>query len=174
MSNRASAVWVALFVVLALVGGTRLLEGNEPASKGGGIQLASSGRVVRVIDGDTVRVRLRDETTTVRYIGVDTPESVKPGVPVQCFAKRASAFNRRLVEGKRVRLRFGPEHFDRYGRLLAYVYVKEQSGRSVNARIVAGGYGRVLTIAPNTEHTHAYTRLEKNARSRGLGLWSAC
>ena len=174
MSNRAAVFWVAAFVVLALVGGTRLLEGDGQKSKKGGVQLASSGRVVRVIDGDTVRVRLGNETRTVRYIGVDTPESVKPGEPVQCFAKRASAFNRRLVGGRQVRLRFGPERFDRYGRLLAYVQVAGREGRSVNAVLVARGYGRVLTIAPNTEHTRAYTRLEQNARRRGLGLWSAC
>ena len=58
----------------------------------------------------------------MRYIGVDTPESVKPGTPVQCFAERASAFNKRLVAGERVRLVRDAEERDRYGRLLAYVY----------------------------------------------------
>lgn len=162
-----------MFVVLAVLGGTRLLEGDEGKSPDRSLRLASSGRVVRVIDGDTVRVRLGNQTRTVRYIGVDTPESVKPGEPVQCFAKSASEFNRRLMSGRRVRLRFGPERFDRYGRLLAYIHIKGRE-RSVNAVIVARGYGRVLTIAPNTEHTGAYTRLEQRARRRGLGLWSAC
>jgi micrococcal nuclease len=130
-----------------------------------------------VIDGDTVRVRIGEATRTVRYIGVDTPESVKPGEPVQCFAKRAAAFNRRRVAGRRVRLQFGPERFDRYGRLLAYVYIAPSTGaahRSVNAEIVARGYGRVLAIAPNTAHLRPYLRLERRARQRGLGLWAAC
>jgi len=163
-------------VVLALAGGTRLFDdngGNHPTRQAN-IAEGSVGRVVRIVDGDTVKVAIGDETTTVRYIGVDTPESVKPGVPVQCFAKRASAFNRQLVEGKRVRLRFGPERFDRYGRLLAYVGLADQNGRSVNALLIARGYAHVLTIPPNTQHEQAYTRLEERARDRGLGLWSAC
>jgi micrococcal nuclease len=174
MSRRASRFWVAVFVALALAGGTRLIDRNNDRTGQANIASGSIGRVVRVVDGDTVKVRLGDRTTTVRYIGVDTPESVKPGVPVQCFAERASEFNRQLVEGKRVRLRFGPDRFDRYGRLLAYVGLVDRNGRSVNALLVARGYGRVLTIPPNTQHEQAYTRLEERAQERGLGLWSAC
>jgi micrococcal nuclease len=159
------------FIALAVVGGGLDLLGD--GDRDGGERLASSGRVVRVIDGDTVRVRLHDETTTVRYIGVDTPETVKPGEPVQCFGKRAIAFNRRLVADRRVRLRFGREQRDRYGRLLAYVFPR-RARRSVNARIVAGGYGRVLTIPPNTRHRRPYGRLERQARRRGRGIWRAC
>ena len=173
MSRRASGFWIAVFVVLALAGGTRLFDRNDGANEAS-VAPGSIGRVVRVVDGDTVRVRVGDETTTVRYIGVDTPESVKPGEPVQCFAKRASEFNSRLVAGKRVRLRFGPERYDRYGRLLAYVGLVDRNGRSVNALLLARGYARVLTIPPNTQQEQAYTRLEQRAQERGLGLWSAC
>jgi micrococcal nuclease len=174
MSRRASRFWIAVFITLAVAGGTRLLDSDDDRARRASIAPGSIGRVVRVVDGDTVRVRFGDRTTTVRYIGVDTPESVKPGEPVQCFAKRASEFNRRLVIGKRVRLRFGPERFDRYGRLLAYVGLADRKDRSVNALLIARGYGRVLTIPPNTQHEQAYTRLEQRARDRGLGLWSAC
>jgi micrococcal nuclease len=173
MSTRTASLWVSLFVVLAVVGGIDLL-GDDRKQQDGTQGLASSGRVVRVIDGDTVRVRVGSATRTVRYIGVDTPETVKPGEPVQCFGKQASAYNRRVVEGRRVRLQFGPERHDRYGRLLAYVYLTDESGRSVNAQIVAHGYGRVLAIAPNTAHLRPYLRLERRAKRRGLGLWSAC
>jgi micrococcal nuclease len=128
---------------------------------------------VHVVDGDTVDVRIDNETRRVRYIGVDTPESVKPDTPVQCFAKQASAYNQRLVSGKRVRLLYGPDRFDRYGRLLAYVYV-EGSRRSVNAQLVATGFARVLAIAPNTAHLRPYLRLEREARQRRLGLWGSC
>jgi micrococcal nuclease len=175
MSRRASRLWITVFVVLALAGGTRLFDRNSnDRSRQANIAPGSIGRVVRVVDGDTVKVRVGDETTTVRYIGVDTPESVKPGVPVQCFAKRASEFNERLVAGKRVRLRFGPDRYDRYGRLLAYVGLVDRNGRSVNALLLARGYARVLTIPPNNQQEQAYTRLEERARERGLGLWSAC
>src|SRR6476659_9453316 len=75
-------------------------------------------QVLRVVDGDTIRVRLDGRSERVRYIGVDTPESVKPGTPVQCFAERAAAANRALVAGRRVRLVGDAEARDRYGRLL--------------------------------------------------------
>jgi micrococcal nuclease len=172
MSRRSAATWITIFVALAVVGGTVDFGGGESDQEIW--RLSLSGRVVDVVDGDTVKVRLRRSTETVRYIGVDTPETVKPGEPVQCFGKPASALNRRLVSGRRVRLRLGRERRDRYGRLLAYVFLRGRGGRSVNAEIVARGYGKVLTIPPNTAHEAAYERLEQRARSRGLGLWSAC
>jgi micrococcal nuclease len=128
---------------------------------------------VRVVDGDTIRVRLGEQTTTVRYIGVDTPESVKPGEPVECFGKWATELNRRLVAGKTVRLRYGPERRDRYGRVLAYVY-PAGSRRSVSATLVARGRGTVLVIPPNSGHAERFRALERWARQRGLGLWGAC
>jgi micrococcal nuclease len=131
------------------------------------------GQVVRIVDGDTIRVRLGDRTERVRYIGVDTPESVKPGTPVQCFAKRASAYNARLVAGERVRLVLDAERRDRYGRLLAYVY-RERDGLFVNAALVRGGYATPLTIPPNVAHEQQFRRLAAAARRRGRGLWSAC
>ena len=82
----------------------------------------------------------------VRYIGVDTPETVKPDTPVQCFGPQASRFNHALVEHRRVRLVFGVERRDVYGRLLAYVYL---GGRFVNAELVRRGLARTLTIPPN-------------------------
>src|SRR5919109_5326424 len=115
MSSRTAALWILAFVVLALVGGGIELFGGDGSSPDGSLQLSSAGRVVRVVDGDTVRVRLKNRTTTVRYIGVDTPETVKPGEPVQCFGEAASAFNRRLVGGRRVELVLGRERRDRYG-----------------------------------------------------------
>ncbi len=80
-------------------------------------------RVVRVVDGDTIEVRLDGRDEDVRLIGVDTPETVKPDTPVQCFGERASHFTKRRLTGKRVRLVFGVERRDVYGRLLAYVYL---------------------------------------------------
>ena len=134
---------------------------------------ADVGRVVRVVDGDTIHVRLDGREERVRYIGVDTPESVKPGTPVQCFAKRASAFNERLVEGERVRLVRDAEARDRYGRLLAYVY-RARDGLFVNAALVRGGYAQPLTIPPNVAHAGEFRRLASQARRAGRGLWSAC
>jgi micrococcal nuclease len=127
--------------------------------------------VTRVVDGDTVEVHLDGDEEDVRYIGVDTPETVKPGEPVGCFGPQASAFNHRLVEGRRVRLVFGAERRDVYGRLLAYVYL---DGRFVNAELVRRGLARTLTIPPNDRFAGELKRLEIAAARAGRGLWGAC
>jgi len=130
------------------------------------------GQVVRVVDGDTIQVRLEGgRTERVRYIGIDTPESVKPGTPVQCFAKKASHFNAGLVAGRDVTLKTDAEERDRYGRLLAYVYAGPEF---VNRELVARGYARTLTIPPNVAHADEFARLARRAREAGLGLWRAC
>ena len=145
-----------------------VFAGREAAAPDGPPEV---GRVVRVVDGDTIHVQLDGRRENVRYIGVDTPESVKPGTPVQCFAKRAGAFNRRLVAGERVRLVLDAEHRDRYGRLLAYVY----TGRTmVNAALVREGYADVLTVPPNVRYAERFRRLANEARLRGTGLWGSC
>ncbi len=128
---------------------------------------------MRVVDGDTIRVALPSGEERVRYIGIDTPESVKPGSPVECFAKRASAFNERLVAGERVRLVRDVEERDRYGRLLAYVY-RERDGLFVNAELVRRGYATVATFPPNVAHEGDFKRLANRARLSGRGLWSEC
>jgi micrococcal nuclease len=127
--------------------------------------------VSRAVDGDTVEVQLDGTEEDVRYIGVDTPETVKPGTPVQCFGPQASSFNHHLVEGRRVRLVFGAERRDVYGRLLAYVYL---DGRFVNAELVRRGLARTLTIPPNDRFAGRLKRLEIAAARAGRGLWGAC
>ena len=164
--SRARLVLALAAVVVALV-----LAGREAVAPDAP---TGAGRVVRVVDGDTIQVDVDGRREKVRYIGVDTPESVKPGTPVQCYAKPASHFNERLVEGKRVRLRYGPERYDRYGRLLAYVFLTGPGHTFVNALLVRRGYARTLAIAPNTQRADLFNRLEQRAQRRGLGLWSAC
>jgi micrococcal nuclease len=128
-------------------------------------------RVTRVVDGDTIEVRFGGHEEDVRYIGVDTPETVAPDEPVQCVGPRASAFNHRLVEGKAVRLVFDAERRDVYGRLLAYVYLGR---RFVNAILVRRGFARTLTIAPNDRFAPLFARLAQAAGRAGRGLWGAC
>jgi micrococcal nuclease len=166
--------WLLVFALLAAIG-TGLLDrrgggrGAEPAAPGARLDAV----VTRVVDGDTVKVRVHGRLETVRYIGMDTPETVKPRTPVQCYGKAASAANGRLVAGQPVTLRVGAEPRDRYGRLLAYVY-RRRDGAFVNAALVRGGFARTLTIPPNTAHVQELSRLENAARSAGRGLWSAC
>lgn len=132
---------------------------------------AATAYVTRAVDGDTVEVQLGGSEEDVRYIGVDTPETVKPDTPVQCFGPQASAFNHHLVEGRRVRLVFGEERRDVYGRLLAYVYL---DGRFVNAELVRRGLARTLTIPPNDRFAGRFKRLQMAAARAGRGLWGAC
>ena len=137
-----------------------------------------SARVLEVIDGDTIAVRLADGSgERVRYIGVDTPEST-PDQPLECFGHRSAEANERLVGGRIVRLRLGAERRDVYGRLLAYVFTRgAPSGRGrlfVNAELVRRGYARTLTIAPNDGRAPLLQRLERRAGLRGVGLWGVC
>jgi micrococcal nuclease len=122
----------------------------------------------------------------VRLIGVDTPETVKPGTPVQCFGPRASRFTHGALEGRRVRLVFGAERRDVYGRLLAYLYLANwtlsvpqhvktpQRERLFNAVLVRRGLARTLTIPPNDRFAPRFERLELAAARAGRGLWGAC
>ncbi len=123
------------------------------------------------MDGDTIHVRIAGSREKVRYIGIDTPESVRPGTPVECFAKAAAAHNARLVAGRRVRLVTDVDERDRFGRLLAYVYVGD---RMVNAELVRDGYATQLTVPPNVRHAALFRRLARAAREAGRGLWAAC
>jgi micrococcal nuclease len=160
---------VLLLVVLVVVG-VRGCEEERPEGGDGGRE-AVRAEVVDVVDGDTIEVAIDGEVEDVRYIGVDTPESVTPGVPVECFGKAASRENERLVAGESVRLVFDAERRDRYGRLLAYVHVGDVF---VNAELVEGGFARTLEIEPNTSRAERLGRLEAAAGREGLGLWSSC
>jgi micrococcal nuclease len=134
----------------------------------------SEATVVRVVDGDTIIARLGSGAEErVRYIGIDTPESVKPGTPVQCFAKAASHANAELVAGRRVRLVGDVEPRDRYGRLLSYVY-REPDGLFVNEALVRRGFARPATFPPNVRFADRFATLAAQARAAAKGLWSAC
>jgi micrococcal nuclease len=137
--------------------------------------------VTRVVDGDTFEARIDGEEQDVRLIGVDTPETVKPGAPVECFGPRASAFAQRLLEGRRLRLVFGEERRDPYDRLLAYAYLDPaleahapDRARFVNATLIRRGMARTLTIPPNDRFAPRLRRLELHAARAGRGLWGAC
>ncbi|WP_051471624.1 thermonuclease family protein [Patulibacter minatonensis] len=178
----------ALVVAVAAVAGgwaaVRLWPVPDPLPRGAAARAAAAlaapgarARVVRTVDGDTAELAFSDARgaarVTVRYLGVDTPESVDPDEPVQCFGPEASHRNRAWATGRRVRLVFDRERVDPYGRLLAALVVEGQR-RSLSERLVAGGYARVLTIAPNGATAPALRRLQERAREDRRGLWSVC
>ncbi len=122
-------------------------------------------KVVKVIDGDTI---VLSDGRTVRYIGIDTPERGEP------FYEAAKNFNRKLVQGKAVELEFDIERYDRYGRVLAYVFVKDRTGQRifVNAEMVRNGFALIYTKPPNVKYADLFVRLQEKARENRQGLWS--
>jgi endonuclease YncB( thermonuclease family) len=160
--------WIGSAVLLVAVALVVLRPWESDPGEGPAGAVAS---VVRVVDGDTIEVRFGGRDEDVRLIGVDTPETVKPDTPVQCFGERASHFTKRSLTGKRVRLVFGVERRDVYGRLLAYVYL---DGRFFNPTLVRRGLARSLTIPPNDRFAPLFRRLELTAARAGRGLWGAC
>jgi micrococcal nuclease len=130
--------------------------------------------VVRVVDGDTIVVRIGSRRETVRLIGVDTPETVKPNTPVQCWGHEASADESALLPpGTAVRLERDVEARDAYGRLLAYVY-RASDGMFVNLELARRGDARVLTFPTNTAHTTEIVAAALDAERTDRGLWHAC
>ncbi len=124
-------------------------------------------QVVRVIDGDTIQVCcMFGDRVTVRYIGIDTPETHHPMKGVEHYGTEASEANRKLVDGKTVRMEFDVQQFDKYGRILAYIYLED--GTFVNAWLVENGYAMVMTFPPNVKYEALFLRLQREARK---GLW---
>ncbi len=131
------------------------------------------GRVVKVVDGDTIHVQLGATREKVRYIGVDTPETKHPTKGVECYGQSASDFNAGLVDGEQVRLVRDIEERDRYGRLLAYVY-RVRDGLFVNAELARLGFAQPLAIAPDVRFADRFADLAREAREQRRGLWAAC
>lgn len=122
-------------------------------------------KVVRVIDGDTIEI---EGGQTVRYIGMDTPESTNTK---ECYGDKAAEINKNLVEGKNIKLVKDISETDRYGRLLRYVYLDD---KFINDILVKDGYATAATFPPDVQFQEQFTQSEKEAREKKLGLWSEC
>lgn len=181
MTTKSALTWLcvvaAVAVAAASAGGGGRPGGGSGADRGGRLSVEPgqtiAARVTRVVDGDTVHVDVGGAEETVRYIGIDTPESVKPDTPVQCYAKEASHRNSELVDREAVRLVAGAEPRDRYGRLLAYVY-RARDDRFVNETLAAEGFAKPLTIPPNDRYQALFKRHVDAAKNAGKGQWGAC
>jgi micrococcal nuclease len=138
--------------------------------------------VTRVVDGDTIEVLVTGRADgpgagaaeiggsyDVRLIGIDTPESVSPREPVECFGREASSATAALLEGATVKLVLDVEEQDGFGRLLRYVYLGSEL---TNARLVANGYASAYEYLPNIRHSSIFVELERAARETTRGLWS--
>jgi micrococcal nuclease len=127
-------------------------------------------RVERVVDGDTFIAAVAGRSERVRLIGVDTPETVDPDRPVQPYGKQASNFARQMLGGRTVRLVGDVEPRDKFGRLLAYVWLPD--GTFWNALLAAEGYAQLITIPPDVTYAGLFRRLVEEARSANRGLWA--
>jgi micrococcal nuclease len=170
---RAPLLIAAVLVVIAVSRGCG--NGGGSSEPGGPVSV----RVTHVVDGDTIDVRMPDGSEeAVRYIGIDTPETVKPDTPVQCGGPRAHEANERLVGGRTVTLRFDAERRDIYHRLLAYVYLPGTGPGGhplfVNAELARRGLARTLTIPPNDSFAPLFARLAAEAGAAGRGIWGRC
>ena len=175
MRARALVVLLALASLLAVVSPS--LSGPSPSGpspyplpRG---ERDEIGTVVRTVDGDTIYVRLAGGVEKVRYIGIDTPEVHHPTRGEEPGGRAATEVNRRLLGREPVRLETDVQLRDRYGRLLAYVWVRRPEGEvMVNAELVRLGYAAVMTVPPNVRHAELFRKLAAEAREQHRGLWA--
>lgn len=130
-------------------------------------------KVTRVVDGDTIVV---SDNITVRLIGIDTPETVDPRRPVQCFGKEASSKLKSLLSEKEIVLQKDVSETDKYRRLLRYVFLPLPDGQIlfVNDYMVREGFAKVLTYPPDVKYNEQLRQAEREAREAGRGLWGRC
>lgn len=133
--------------------------------------IAGEYEVVSVTDGDTFQINYNGAKTKVRLIGVDTPESVHPDSKKNNeYGKQASNYTKSLLEGKTVKLEFDVSPTDKYGRLLAYVYL--ENGEMLNEKLLKEGYAQVATYPPNVKYVEKFEALQKEARENKVGFWA--
>ena len=173
MRARALVVLLALASLLAVVSSSSGIS-PSPAHPSFYGEREVTGVVERTVDGDTIYVRLAGRMEKVRYIGVDTPEVHHPTRGEEPGGRAAAEVNRRLLGREPVRLETDVQLRDRYGRLLAYVWVRRPDGGElmVNAELVRLGYAAVMTVPPNVRHAALFRQLAALAREQRRGLWA--
>jgi micrococcal nuclease len=178
--KRVSLVALVVVAVVLVAGACDRLGGSSPTPSRESVAAGfTAATVERVVDGDTAIFRLEDGARErVRFIGVDTPESTTKHEP---FGEEASAYTKGvLVPGRSVLLERDAEERDRYGRLLAYVWLEEPSAitdaeiraKMLNAKLALEGYAQQMTIPPNVKHADRFRRYVAEARSAQRGLWA--
>ena len=137
------------------------------------------GIVARVIDGDTAVIRVNGEDRRVRFLGVDTPETVHPTKGVQPYGKEASNLTKESLTGRNVWLEYDKNPTDRYNRHLAYIWLSKPTQinnetirrNMYNAILLAGGYAKVMIIKPNNRYEKLFKEIESEAKKSKLGMW---
>jgi micrococcal nuclease len=166
MGSRSRLLLMLALGLLPFVAGCSASPGSGTTGSG-----SETVPVTKVTDGDTIHVTYQGGDERVRLIGVDTPEVPWYGGKEECYGVKAGLYARRRLSAHSVRLVFDIERRDRYGRLLAYVYVGKEL---FNLTLVRLGYARADPVPPDTRMAPAFQRAEREARAAGRGLWSAC
>lgn len=160
--------WGWLFILVFLCGCAQHAADFKPVEETSGNRMAAY--VTRVVDGDTIKITIGSKEETVRFLLVDTPETKHPKMGVQPFGPEASAFTKEKLEGKNIELELGINERDKYGRLLAYVYV---DGERFNDALLREGLARVAYIyPPNTRYLDELEAVQQKAKEEGKGIWS--
>jgi len=172
MRRRRGFNLASLIIFIILVVATKSGWLNKPAQVA---QVNQPGlySVSKFVDGDTIEVNMNGHNETIRFIGIDTPETHKPNTPVQCYGPEAAAFTKSFIGSNNVRLQADPmdTNRDRYGRLLRYVYLPD--GTLVDAKLISEGYAFAYTLFP-FQQKEAFVSLENQAKQAKKGLWGAC
>lgn len=173
--RKSSAISIIVAIIAAVIwlgqqygwfgGAARSVVQNQPGQY----------KVVRFSDGDTITVSMNGKDETIRFIGVDTPETHDPRKKVQCYGPAASAFTKNIItsQGSNVRLAADPKNSDRdrYNRLLRYVYLPD--GTLLNEKLIQDGYGFYYPYFPFTKSTE-FAAAQKQAQDAHKGLWANC
>lgn len=173
-----------LFILCLVIAGSviGILTTNDNSQAGGFIPSLIGAvedtqhagyRVVKVIDGDTIDVEIEGKKEAIRFLGINTPESVDPRRPVQCFGREASKKMKDLLKGEYVLLERDPDKEDRdkYGRLLRYVY-RESDNLLLNQYMIKEGYAYEYTYEGTYKFKDQWKQLQKEAEAAGRGLWN--
>jgi micrococcal nuclease len=167
--------WTGAISVLVLatacgsLGGSGVRVTDRPVPGDG--ETRSEAVVTRVVDGDTIHVDLDGRDTTIRIIGIDTPEREGPYTHEECFGQEASRYTEEALDGRDIELEFDVERTDRFDRTLAYVWLNDTL---FDERILRDGYAVLLTVPPNVRYVDRFTDAQAAARQAGAGLWGAC
>ena len=181
MNPKQAIIIIIIGIIAYFFGGESVFNISE--NNGGndsGNQVFVQAVIVRAVDGDTAVVKIDGQEKRVRFLGVDTPETVHPNKPVQFYGKEASNFTKENLNGRRVWLEYDSNPQDRYGRHLAYIWlnnprtINESTMREnmFNAKLLLGGYAKVMIIRPNKRYESEFKKFQEEARNKKLGVWS--
>ena len=181
LGPKKAIIIIIIGVIAYFFGGESVfnLSGNNSGNDSGNQDFVQAV-IVRAVDGDTAVVKIDGQEKRVRFLGVDTPETVHPNKPVQFYGKEASNFTKESLNGRRVWLEYDSNPQDRYGRHLAYIWlnnpktINESTIREnmFNAKLLLGGYAKVMIIKPNKRYESEFRKFQEEARNKKLGVWS--